>query len=73
MSDFWIPAEIKPNGPERRVLCWVVWPEQVWRDRPEPIVGWWKHGPACFSIQNIENANHLVTHWRDIPNPSQDT
>lgn len=66
----WIDAATKPTGWERKVLVWVVWPEYGWSSPPEPLIGCWKHGPGCFSIGHIENANHLVTHWMDIPKPN---
>lgn len=65
--DGWIPAGHRPNGHERRVLCWVVWPGPGF---PEPIVGWWKHGPGCFAVEGVENADHLVTHWKEIGEPA---
>lgn len=65
----WTPANIKPDGFERKVLCWVVWPQISRPHPPEPIVGWWRHGPECFSLDNIENANHLVTHWTETNKP----
>jgi hypothetical protein len=66
----WISAATKPIGCERKMLLWIVWPECGWPSPPEPIIGWWKHGPECFSVQKIENANHLVTHWMEIKEPS---
>jgi hypothetical protein len=68
----WTNAVTKPTGWERQVLVWVVWPECDWISPPEPVIGWWKHGPGCFSVRKIENANHLVTHWMEIPEPSKD-
>lgn len=68
----WTPAAKKPEGWERKVLCWVVWPDSVWRDQPEPVIGWWKHGPGCFAVGDVENADHLVTHWAEIPEPNSD-
>lgn len=66
----WIPATTKPTGWERKVLVWVVWPQCGWPQWPEPMIGWWKHGPGCFAVGNVENANHLVTHWMDISEPN---
>ncbi|MBC8125813.1 MAG: hypothetical protein H8M99_01515 [Gloeobacteraceae cyanobacterium ES-bin-144] len=66
-SASWIDAATKPTGWERKVLVWVVWPPCGWPQWPEPLIGWWKHGPGCFAVGNVENANHLVTHWMDIP------
>lgn len=65
----WTPANTKPDGFERPVLCWVVWPE-ISRHHEKAIIGWWRHGPECFSIEKIENANHLVTHWAEINKPN---
>lgn len=67
----WIPASTKPEGWERKVLCWVVWPACGWPAPPEAIIGWWKHGPGCFAVANIECADHLVTHWMEIADPSE--
>ena len=72
-SAFWTPATTKPGGCERKVLCWVVWPECGWPSPPEPIIGWWKHGPECFAVESVEHANHLVTHWAEIPEPNDQT
>ena len=69
-SASWIPATTKPTGWERKVLVWVVWPQCGWPQWPEPKIAWWKHGPGCFSVDNVENANHLVTHWMDISEPN---
>lgn len=69
-SASWIPATTKPTGWERKVLVWVVWPQCGWPQWPEPLIGWWKHGPDCFAVGNVENANHLVTHWMDISEPN---
>lgn len=66
----WTPSNIKPDGFERKILCWVVWPESGWPNPPEAIVGWWKHGPQCFSVESVESANHLVTHWTEINKPN---
>ena len=68
---FWTPATIKPIGEERKVLCWVGWPECGWPHYAEPIIGWWKSGPKCFAVDSIEDANHLVTHWAEIPEPNK--
>ena len=65
----WIPSTTKPEGCERKVLLWIAWPECGWPCPPEPVVGWWKHGPACFAFGKYENANHLVTHWQEIVEP----
>jgi hypothetical protein len=67
----WRPATERPTGFERRVLLWVVWPEDeiLWPVPPEAIIGWWKHGPQCFGFDNVEHADHLVTHWCEIPEP----
>ena len=67
----WRPATERPAGFERRVLLWVVWPEDeiLWPVPPEAIIGWWKHGPQCFGFDNVEHADHLVTHWCEIPEP----
>lgn len=65
----WTPSSTKPKGYERRVLCWVVWPSSGRPFHPEAIVGWWKHGPQCFAVEDIENANHLVSHWAEINEP----
>lgn len=70
MTD-WTPTKDKlPTGVEREMLLWVVWPEMSWPAPPEPIVGWWKHGPRCFCFEGIENGNHLVTHWAEITEPT---
>ena len=69
-SAFWTSAQTKPEGCERKILCWVVWPECGWPSPPEPIIGWWKHGPGCFAVDSVEHANHLVTHWAEIPEPN---
>jgi len=66
----WIKKETWPLGSERQMLLWVVWPECGRRQPPEVKIGWWKHGPACFSIDCIENANHLVTHYAEITEPT---
>lgn len=29
---------------------------------------WWVPQRGCFSVGDIENANHKVTHWFAIPN-----
>jgi hypothetical protein len=68
MNNNWINSATKPTGSERKVLVWVIWPNHG-RDQPEPLIGWWRHGPGCFSVENVENANHLVTHWMDISAP----
>lgn len=70
-SASWIDAATKPTGWERKVLVWVVWPQCGWPQWPEPLIGWWKHGPGCFAVGNVENANHLVTHWMDISEPNK--
>jgi hypothetical protein len=67
----WIPASTKPEGYERRVLLWVVWQDFGWRDQPEAKIGWWKHGPGCFAFDEFENADHLVTHWMEITDPTE--
>jgi hypothetical protein len=67
----WIPASTKPEGYERRVLLWTVYTDFGWRDQPEAKIGWWKHGPGCFAFDGIENADHLVTHWMEIADPTQ--
>ncbi len=67
----WIPASTKPEGYERRLLLWVVWQGFGWRDQPEAKIGWWKHGPRCFAFDEFENADHLVTHWMEITDPTQ--
>ena len=69
-SAFWTSAQTKPEGWERKILCWVVWPECGRPSSPEPIIGWWKHGPGCFAVDSVEHANHLVTHWAEIPEPN---
>jgi len=66
----WKTVDLKPEGWERKVLLWVVWPECGWPQFPEPKIGWWKHGPGCFAFDEYENANHLVTHWEDIHDPN---
>lgn len=66
----WIDAATKPTGCERKVLVWVVWPQCGWPQWPEPKIAWWKHSPGCFSVDDVENANHLVTHWMDIHEPN---
>jgi hypothetical protein len=65
----WIDCRDRmPGGWERKVFVWVVWPEtRGWGAEPEPVVAWWKHGPSCFAFDNIDPANHLVTHWMEIP------
>lgn len=65
----WIPTTTTPEGAERKMLLWVVWPECGWPAQPEPIIGWWKHGPQCFAFGQFENANHLVTHYTEITEP----
>ena len=68
----WITANTKPEGCERRVLLWIVWPQmRGWCDSPEPLIGWWKHGPKCFALGDIENADHLVRYWMEIPDPTE--
>ena len=66
----WSPVSKKPNGTERKILLWIVWPESSWPTWPEPKIGWWKCGPECFCVDDIENADHLVTHWMDIKEPN---
>jgi len=66
----WIPVSTKPEGYERRVLLWLVYTDCGWRDQPEPKIGWWKHGPGCFAFYEFENADHLVTHWMEITDPT---
>ncbi len=51
------------------MLLWIVWPQEGRYSQPEPVIGWWKHGPACFAFDDIENANHLVGHWAEIDCP----
>lgn len=63
----WTPVSTKPEGYERPILVWVVWPQRGW---PEAKVGWWKHGPGCFAFDEFENADHLVTHWMEISDPT---
>lgn len=71
-AEQWIPASTKPEGCERRVLLWIVWPQMSgWCDSPEPLIGWWKHGPQCFALGDIENADHLVRYWMEIPDPTE--
>jgi hypothetical protein len=65
----WIPSTTKPEGFERKVLLWIVWTECDWPSPPEPVIGWWKHGPQTFVFDEYELANHLVTHWAEIPEP----
>jgi hypothetical protein len=71
LEEAWIPASTKPEGYERRVLLWVVWQGFGWRDQPEAIIGWWRHGPGCFAFDEFENADHLVTHWMEIADPTK--
>ena len=71
LEEAWIPASTKPEGYERRVLLWVVWQGFGWRDQPEAKIGWWKHGPGCFAFNEFENADHLVTHWMEIADPTK--
>lgn len=61
----WIPSSNKPKGFDRKILCWVVW----WGQPPEAIIGWWRDGPQCFSVENIEYADPLVTHYAEIDEP----
>lgn len=71
-AERWISANTKPEGFERRVLLWIVWPQVLgWCDSPEPLVGWWKHGPKCFALGDIENADHLVRYWMELPDPTE--
>lgn len=71
-NPFWIPATEKPGGWERKVLLWVE--TTGWCNIPvsKPVIGWWKHGPACFAFDEYENANHIVKYWREIPEPEDD-
>jgi hypothetical protein len=71
LEEAWIPASTKPEGYERRVLLWVVWQGFGWIDQPEAKIGWWRHGPGCFAFDEFENADHLVTHWMEIADPTQ--
>jgi hypothetical protein len=48
-----------------------VWQGFGWIDQPEAKIGWWKHGPGCFAFDEFENADHLVTHWMEIADPTQ--
>ncbi len=34
-------------------------------DRVEKV--WWIPQRRCFAFEDIENANHMVTHWFEIP------
>lgn len=65
----WIDCNSRmPDGWERKVFAWIVWPDGCgWRDQPEAVVAWWKHGPACFAYEDVEHANHLVKYWMEIP------
>lgn len=65
----WIDCKSRmPDGWERKVFAWIVWPDGCgWRDQPEAVVAWWKHGPACFAYEDVEHANHLVKYWMEIP------
>lgn len=74
----WTPTSMRlPDGFERTMLLRVEWPKESfcgWGcfSGPEYVIGWWKHGPKCFSFMDIENANHLVTHWMDIQEPTEE-
>lgn len=68
----WIPAQQKPNGFERKILLWIEWPECGWPSPPEPVIGWWRHGPQTFSFGQYEFANHLVQFWAEIPEPKSE-
>ncbi len=68
----WISSQQKPNGDERKILLWIEWPECGWPSPPEPVIGWWKHGPQTFSFDQYEFANHLVQFWAEIPEPKSE-
>lgn len=57
-----------PEGAEREVLVWMEFPSF---GRPWNSSGcyraWWRHGPSCFSWNNIEDINHLVLAWMELP------
>ncbi len=31
--------------------------------------GWWKGQCFCFAYEDLENANHAITHWQPLPDP----
>ncbi len=66
----WNPSTKLPTDSERKMLLWIEWPACDWPSPPEPVTGWWKHGPSCFAFREFENANHLVKFWAEIPEPS---
>lgn len=65
----WTEATTKPIGPERKMLLRVQYKNPIYFRFPEFVIGWWKHGPGCFAFNDIEHANHLVTHWSEINRP----
>jgi hypothetical protein len=33
---------------------------------------WWKGQCECFSYEDIEDANHIITHWMPLPSPPEE-
>ena len=71
--EFWIKADIKPTGDCRKLLVWIVWPDSYFWTPPGPKICWWQSSPGYFSANKIENANHIVKYWAEIPTPTGGT
>lgn len=68
----WISANIKPEGTERKMLLFIKdYPCGYWSSIDTCALGWWKHEPGCFAFNDIENANHLVTHYSELNEPDK--
>ena len=61
----WIAISQKPVvGDDAEV---VVRYEQDAMGRVHTALGWWCDGPGHFSVEGVENADHLLTHYMLLP------
>lgn len=68
----WKTGDEKPDFWEQRVLLVLDLPFYGGM-KPQTVIGWWKHGPMCFAWDDLENCDHLVLFWMQIPEiPSND-
>ena len=74
MSNEWVNVETDlPKGnEERKVIALFKQDNSGWCGMPLDLHErthkvWWVPQRECFAYMDIENANHLVSHWFDIP------